>query len=278
MLRRSLLALAATAGLAACGSDPRPAPRPSPVPEKKTTTLTGTVEVALNRGGGRALPTKVWLPAATGARPLIYFSHGLTSQPDDYAELLTAWQAAGFVVAAPKYPHTWHEAPEFNADDIVNQPADAQFVITEVLKALPDRIDANRIAAAGHSAGAITTIGLFSGSRDERLKAGVLIAGRQMPQPAPFAGTPSPLLFVQGKLDETVTYEQAYGAYNEVTWPKGFLELPQGTHLPHRDQPAVVAATTTDFWRWTLDGDEAAKTKLPQDVAATGVAGLTSTF
>ncbi|WP_239141220.1 alpha/beta hydrolase family protein [Actinoplanes campanulatus] len=275
MLRRSLLALVATAGLAACTSAPQK--EEEPVPEK-TTTPAGTTEFDLNRGGDRPLPTKVWLPAAGEARPLIYFSHGLTSQPDDYAELLTAWQAAGFVVAAPKYPHTWHEAPEYNADDIVNQPADAQFVITEVLKALPGRIDANRIAAAGHSAGAITTIGLFSGSRDERLKAGVLIAGRQMPQPAPFSGTSAPLLFVQGKLDATVTYEQAYGAYNEVSWPKGFLELPQGTHLPHRDQPAVVAATTTDFWHWTLDGDEAAKRKLPQDASSTGVAGLTSTF
>ncbi|GGN03049.1 hypothetical protein GCM10010109_09230 [Actinoplanes campanulatus] len=275
VLRRSLLALVATAGLAACTSAPQK--EAEPVPEK-TTTPAGTTEFDFNRGGDRPLPTKVWLPAAGGARPLIYFSHGLTSQPDDYAELLTAWQAAGFVVAAPKYPHTWHEAPEYNADDIVNQPADAQFVITEVLKALPGRIDANRIAAAGHSAGAITTIGLFSGSRDERLKAGVLIAGRQMPQPAPFSGTPAPLLFVQGKLDATVTYEQAYGAYNEVSWPKGFLELPQGTHLPHRDQPAVVAATTTDFWHWTLDGDEAAKQKLPQDASSTGVAGLTSAF
>ncbi|MEV0898730.1 chlorophyllase [Actinoplanes sp. NPDC049802] len=272
VLRRSLLALVATAGLAACTSE-----KP-PKEEKKTTTPAGTSEFEFNRGGDRALPTKVWLPTADGARPLIYFSHGLTSQPDDYAELLTAWQAAGFVVAAPKYPHTWNQAPAYNADDIVNQPADAQHVITEVLKALPGRIDPDRIAAAGHSAGAITTIGLFSGSRDERLKAGVLIAGRQMPQPAPFTGTPSPLLFVQGKLDETVTYEQAYGAYNEVTWPKGFLEIPQGNHLPHRDQPAVVAATTTDFWRWALDGDETAKQRLPQDASSAGTAALTSTF
>ena len=238
----------------------------------------GTRELDLNRDGDRPLPTTVWLPSADGPSPLIYFSHGLTSQPDDYAALITAWAAAGFAVAAPKYPHTWYRAAEFDADDVVSQPADAQFVITEVLKALPGRIDPDRIAAAGHSAGAITTVGLFSGSRDERLKAGLMIAGRQMARPVPFAGTPAPLLFVQGKRDETVTYEQAYGAYNEVPWPKGFLEIPAGGHLPHRDQPAVVAATTTDFWLWTLKGDEAAKARLPQDAAAGGVAGLSSTF
>jgi hypothetical protein len=57
-----------------------------------------------------------------------------------------------------------------------------------------------------------------------------------------------------------------------VTWPKGFLEIPDGGHLPHRDEPAVVAATTTDFWRWTLRGDQAAKQRMSQ------IAGLTSAF
>ena len=286
VLRRALAALSivAVAALSACTSDSE---EPGATPASASAAPAGAPEQALqvqtqelefNRDGTRPLPTKVWLPAGGGPYPLVYFSHGLTSQPDDYADLLNAWAQAGFVVAAPKYPHTWNQASEYNADDIVNQPADAQFVITELLKALPDRIDPNRIAAAGHSAGAITTVGLFTGSRDERLKAGVLLAGRQMPQPAPFSGTPAPLLFVQGKLDTTVTYEQAYGAYNEVSWPKAFMELPQGTHLPHRDQPAVVAATTTDFWRWALYGDEAAKGRLPQDASATGTAGLTGTL
>jgi len=287
VLRRSVLALAVLAtGLSACSEDPSPAV-PSPAdpsasvpsgPSSGPAASAGKQEFAFNRNGDRPLPTTVWLPAGSGPAPLIYFSHGLTSQPDDYAELLSAWSAAGFVVAAPKYPHTWYQAARFDAGDVVNQPADARFVITEVLRALPGRIDAGQIAAAGHSAGAITTIGLFSGSRDERLTAGLMIAGRQMAQPAPFTGSPAPLLFVQGKLDETVTYEQAYGAYNEITWPKGFLEIPRGGHLPHRDEPAVVAATTTDFWLWALKGDEAAKARLPQDATAGGVAGLSSTF
>ncbi|KHD77154.1 alpha/beta hydrolase family protein [Actinoplanes utahensis] len=287
MLRRSVLTLALVTGLSACSKAPEPstskAPEASTPKAAGSTTPApapagGTQEFAFDRDGRRPLPTKVWLPAGTDPAPMIYFSHGLTSQPDDYTELLSAWSAAGFVVAAPKYPHTWYQAATFDADDVVNQPADARFVITEVLKALPGRIDTGRIAAAGHSAGAITTVGLFSGSRDERLRAGLLIAGRQMAKPAPFAGSPAPLLFVQGKRDETVTYEQAYGAYNEVTWPKGFLEIPKGGHLPHRDQPALVAATTTDFWLWTLRGDEAAGARLPQDAAAGGVAALTSTF
>jgi fermentation-respiration switch protein FrsA (DUF1100 family) len=265
MLRRSFLSLIATAGLSACAGSPAPAP--STVSPSASAPAR---EFAFNRGGDRPLPTRVWSPAGPGPHPLIYFSHGLTSQPDDYAELLAAWAAAGFVVAGPKYPHTWYQAASYDADDVVNQPADAQFVITELLNVLSGTVDPQRIAAAGHSAGAITTVGLFSGSRDERLKAGLLIAGRQMPQPAPFSGTAAPLLFVQGKRDETVTYEQAYGTYNEVPWPKGFLEIPDGGHLPHRDEPAAVAATTTDFWLWTLRGDQAAKQRMSQNTALTG--------
>ncbi|MEV6298366.1 alpha/beta hydrolase [Actinoplanes sp. NPDC051861] len=259
MLRRSVLALAlSAAALAGCGTD-----APAPV------SSAGTRDLELNRGGDRPLPTTVWLPDRAGAVPLIYFSHGLTSQPSDYAALLSAWTAAGFAVTAPKYPHTWNQAAEYDADDVVNQPADAQYVITGVVEALTGRIDPSRVAAAGHSAGGITTVGLFSGSRDARLKAGLIISGRQMPQPAPFSGTAAPLLFVQGRLDDTVTYEQAYGAYNEVAWPKAFLELPEGGHLPHRDDPALVAAATTDFWRWSLNDDGAARARLPR------VAGLT---
>lgn len=276
VLRRSFLTLVAAAGLSACttaGPEPMPSPQsgspmssagpePVPSPTAGSAVSVSTREFEFNRGGDRPLPTKVWLPAGSGPYPLIFFSHGLTSQPDDYADLLVGWAHAGFVVAGPKYPHTWYGSTEFNADDVPRQPADAQFVITELLGALPGTVDPQRIAAAGHSAGAITTVGLFSGSRDDRLRAGLLIAGRQAAQPSAFSGATAPLLFVQGKQDETVTYEQAYGAYNEVPWPKGFLEIPEGGHLPHRDEPAVVAATTTDFWLWTLRDDQAAKRRL----------------
>ncbi len=142
VLRRSVLSLAlAAAGLTACsdGSPTRAPGSPAGSPGQARTQ-----EFAFERGGDRPLPTKVWLPAGSGPFPLIYFSHGLTSQPDDYADLLSAWAAAGFVVAAPKYPHTWYQAADFDADDVVNQPADAQHVITELLTALPTVIDPQR--------------------------------------------------------------------------------------------------------------------------------------
>nr|BFE71822.1 hypothetical protein GCM10020092_051230 [Actinoplanes digitatis] len=66
---------------------------------------------------------------AAGRFPLVLFSHGLTSRPEDYEAILARWARAGFVVAGPTYPRTSYGAADFDALDIVNQPADASFVI-----------------------------------------------------------------------------------------------------------------------------------------------------
>ncbi len=74
--------------------------------------------------------------------------------------------------------------------DYENQPADVCFVIDELL-ALPDddplagHVDGDAIAAAGHSLGAITTIGvgLNSCCDDDRLDAAVELSGIRAPFP-----------------------------------------------------------------------------------------------
>ena len=88
------------------------------------------------------------------------FSHGLHGSPERYAPAAASWAAAGFVVALPAYPHTSVGAGDFEREDIKNQPADAAYVITKVRdlgsKAgdpLDGRIDGDRVAAVGHSAG-----------------------------------------------------------------------------------------------------------------------------
>ena len=242
-------------------------------PDKRFTV--GTRKLSLARGNDRPLPTTVWFPKATGRFPLILFSHGLTASPAGYADLLTAWARAGFVVAAPAYPHTAAGVPEFNPLDVLNQPADASYVITETLARLSTSVRDDRVAAAGHSGGGVTTLGLFTGNRDERLRAGVVLAGRQVLN-SPFLGAPAPLLFVHGKRDETVTYDDGRAAYNAVPWPKAFLTVTRGRHLSTGDELDVVAATSTEFWRWSLYGDAAAKERLPLDAKRGGLATLTS--
>ncbi|PRY31486.1 alpha/beta hydrolase family protein [Pseudosporangium ferrugineum] len=224
----------------------------------------------LSRGKDRPLPTTVWYPTGgDGPFPVIVFSHGLTGQPSDYASLLSRWARAGFVVAGAAYPHTSSGVADFNVLDVINQPADASYVLTKVLALntkdgdpLEHRLDTAHVAAAGHSGGGITTIGMLSGNRDDRLTAAVVLAGRQV-LPTPFAGPKTPVLFVHGKLDRTVQYADGLAAFDAVPWPKAMLTLPQGGHVTTGDADlSLVATATTDFWRWSLYGDAAAKKRL----------------
>ncbi|MGX6605902.1 alpha/beta hydrolase [Micromonosporaceae bacterium Da 78-11] len=189
VFRRTVLkivALSATATLGACTSAPKPtaptAPTATSVPTaaptspagisqtpKRAPTKTFTLGVRtlkLARGDDRPLPTTVWYPKTGGPFPLILFSHGLTARPADYADLLTTWAKAGFVVA-----------------------------------------------------------------------------------------------FVDGRR-----------AYDAVKWPKAFLTVTDGRHVTTDADFGVVATTTTDFWRWTLYGDRAAKARLPKDATKGGIA------
>lgn len=287
----------ASAGVSA-GSTGRAAAPSRSAPAKAFAV--GVRQLSLNRGGDRPLPVTIWYPAtgtaggepesrakaANGRFPVVVFSHGLTGQPADYAPLLTRWAAAGFVVAAPTYPHTSRGATRYEMFDVINQPADASYVLTEVLAldgrdgdGLRGHLATDRVAAAGHSAGGITTVGLFTANRDKRLDAGIVLAGSALGFGTAFAGAAAPQLFVHGQRDNVVSYADGKAAYDQVPWPKAMLTLPDGDHgqsLLHAGNRAftVVVNSTTDFLRWTLYGDQAAKRRLPADAAKGGLATL----
>ncbi len=278
--------------LAACGSGGRPAmsrPGPSqpgqsqpgqrePAPASTATApikpfAVGVRRETFARNGSRSLPTTIWYPAldgrpAPGRFPVVLFSHGLGGAPDDYAVLLRRWAAAGFVVAAPAYPKTHRGVRELDITDVVNQPADASYVLSRLLDGpLRGTLDAERLAAAGHSAGGITTIVLFTSARDDRLAAGVVLAGNGLGVGLNFTGPSAPLLFVHGEADGVVPYSMGRAVYERVPWPKALLSLPGQGHVVRAGSAAwtAVAATTLDFLRWTLYGDAAAKGRLPTD-------------
>ncbi|WP_189081520.1 alpha/beta hydrolase family protein [Mangrovihabitans endophyticus] len=244
--------------------------------------------------GARALPTRFWYPSsgaapaagpdpvdgadvAPGRFPMILFSHGYTAQPEDYAGMLARWAQAGFVVAAPTYPHTSHGADDLDAGDIVNQPADASSVIDQVLARGGDplgaAVDPARLGAAGHSAGGITTVGLFSAHRDDRLTAGVVLAGTDF-LGAPFTGPPAAMLYVHGRKDDTIAWSAGHTVFAATPWSRAMLSITDGGHLTTGDSFEAVTRTTTEFLRWSLDGDEAAKGRIPQAAAVDGVATL----
>ncbi|MGA5301996.1 alpha/beta hydrolase family protein [Nucisporomicrobium flavum] len=289
------VALALTSCSANDGGDPATSPSAGATPSArqpstsstapKTTTSEAPVPVGaapdhafpvrvrklhLSRGKNRPLPTTIWYPATgDGPYPVVVFSHGLTGRPEDYASLLTRWARAGFVVAGAAYPHTSRGVADFTVLDLLNQPADASYVLTEVLALnrkrgdpLENRLDEKHVAAAGHSGGGITTLGMLSGTRDKRLTAALVLAGRQL-LPAPFTGPQIPVLFVHGKLDRTVQYADGLAAFNAVPWRKALLTLPRGGHVTTSGPDFVrVATTTTDFLRWSLYGDASARKRL----------------
>ena len=139
------------------------------------------------------------------------------------------------MVAAPGLPaHQPAARPTSTSLDVLNQPADASYVLTQVLAL--DAEPATRCAAAstptgsraaGHSAGGITTIGLFSGGRDDRLDAGIVLAGSGARRRRRFTGPAAPLLFVHGDADQVVPYAAGQAAFDAVPWPKAMLTLPE---------------------------------------------------
>ncbi|MBM0233750.1 alpha/beta hydrolase [Micromonospora sp. STR1_7] len=239
----------------------------------------GVRTLTLDPRSARPLPVTIWYPAsadgvAAGRFPVVVYSHGLGSRPDLHAGLTTRWAAAGFVVAAPAYPHTRQGAPHFSRADVRNQPADAWRLIRYLGRLNRDRgdllaghLDLTSVAAAGHSAGGFTSSGMFTEGHPARLRAGIVIAGGGLP--GSFAGPAAPVLFVHGTADPVVSVTVGRAAYARTPGPAVFLSLlgqDHGAYLtPGHPGFTPVLATTTDFLRWTLYGDQAAGARLPAD-------------
>jgi dienelactone hydrolase len=266
----------------------RPPAAPSAAPTK--TFAVGVRKITVVRDG-RRLPTTIWYPAngakvAAGRFPIVLFSHGLRGLPDYYRAVTTRWAAAGFIVAAPTYPKTNANADPFDVLDVGQQPLDAAAVISKVRSldaaggdAFAGHVDTGRVAAAGHSAGGFTTIGMLSSpNRDEQVDAAIVIAGASLG--GQFTGPSAPVLFVHGSADPTVSIDGARTAYGKLSWPKGFLTLTGQGHNEYLSPGArgftQVVSTTTDFLRATLYGDTAARRRLSSDARASGVSTYAS--
>jgi fermentation-respiration switch protein FrsA (DUF1100 family) len=233
-------------------------------------------------------------PAAGGPFPVVLFSHGLNAVPEDYRLLLLHWVHAGVVVIAPEYPLTHTGSNPMVPADLINQPGDASFVLQQVIdqSSVADApmhglLDADRTVAAGHSEGALTTVGLFTSCcRDPHLVGGIVLAGDKIGfERYPFVGSPVPILFIHGDADPLIPIGLDRAVYDRVAWPKGFITLIGARHIPPyigggTDNPAagVVQATTTDFLHWVQDDDAGALAALQQDGNQPGVAAFDDRF
>ncbi len=250
----------------------------------------------------RTLVTTVWYPAresaggsGNGPYPLIVFAHGLGGSPQEYAQLLRSWAGAGYVVAAPLFPLSSSKTPGGpDEGDIGNQPGDMSFVIGQVLKAsatpdvaLSGLVDPNEIGAAGHSNGAITTLGLVANSccRDSRVMAAVVMAGTTegLGSGSYNLADAPPLLVVQDLHDGIVPYADAVTIFNQARGPKALLTVDWDSpsdssgSTAHMASSGVVGPTsgqvisaTTAFFNAFLKHEKGAL----QDVAADGRSSL----
>ena len=240
---------------------------------------------------GRTLITTITYPVGVQRpMPLVVLAHGYSGHPDKFTQLISAWAAAGYVVAAPVFPLTSNLAPgSGTAADVGNQPADMSFVIDEVLKMsrpksgspLAGLIDKRHIGVAGLSLGGSTVYGLLFDSccHDTRIDAAVLMSAL----PYPFTDGKAawrhvPTLLVHSDAD-TKWYPVSERTYPLLATPKWFLTLHGSTHsAPFEDTPDpaddVVRTSTIDFWDRYLKGQESAQTRIFNAVAAYGQADL----
>ncbi len=311
-MRRFLASgLAAVALLGACGSgDDDAAEAPDPPPETVAPTTTTTrpqsddVETREETYVDASRPTQAFrdyagapdrtlrvvfhVPSGDGPFPLVLFSHGLGATPEAYAPLLDVIASAGYVVAAPAYPlSNGNAVGGGSVVDTANQPADASFVLDEVLAASDDDaswlaglVDAEHIALGGHSLGGITTLGFFNSCcADDRVDAAFPISGRVVNFPGTaYAGIAVPVLLIHGDHDELVPYASSEEAYANVVSPKYLLTLVGGTHsgILRAEQGAITTTVILDFLDGYLKDDAAALDDITEDGNVEGVATLVS--
>jgi dienelactone hydrolase len=220
----------------------------------------------------------------------VIFGHGFAVTPAIYAPLLRAWARAGYVVAAPVFPLENENAPGGpNEADLVNQPRDMSFVISQLLAAsaassgpFAGLIDRRHIAVSGQSDGGDTalTAAYNSRFRDRRIAAAVILSGQGMPGVGgyDFPASSPPLLATQGLADTINLPSTTYAFFDLAPAPKYLLTMPGAPHLPpytyEQPQLSIVERVTIAFMDRYLKGHRRALARMESAARVPGVAVL----
>ncbi len=221
---------------------------------------------------------------AAGTFPLVVFTHGVTATGALYEGRLKEWARAGYVVAAADYPRS--SGPGGQISDYVHQPADVRFLLDELLDLPADdplagSIDPQRLAAAGHSLGAITTLGVSLNSccLDRRLDAAVAISGLRLPFPdGDFDDlSATPFLVIHGGDDAVVPVSGSDSLFEDSEGPAHYLRFPEGDHTGFlfTDGPLVDRVVLAFLDRYVRDRS-AALNPIADEVAPSGRATFQS--
>jgi predicted dienelactone hydrolase len=223
---------------------------------------------------------------------MIVFSQGYEVAVAQYSSLLSSWASAGFVVAAPTYPHTATSDPaDLDEADIVNHPADLRLVLSSLVAdsshpgwVLSGMINGDEIGLAGHSDGGEVSLAVADNTccRYTGVKALAVLSGAELTSFGGeyFPGTSPPLLVVQGNADTVNPPACSAQIFDSAPQPKYYLDLLGAGHLTPYIQPTayegVVARTTTAFFAAELAGQAAELAALPSVADVGNVATLTT--
>jgi acetyl esterase/lipase len=166
------------------------------------------------------------------------FAPGFEVGPPAYATLLEAWAAHGYVVAAIEFPLADSAVAGANLDenDIVNQPADVRFVTEGLISPagpVAGRIDASRVAVAGHSDGAETALAASVApvpAGDPPYRAVITMSVQPLTGASHTANPP--ILVTQGDADTINPPSYGYQTWGEAASPRYLVILHGGGHLP----------------------------------------------
>jgi dienelactone hydrolase len=241
----------------------------------------------------RTLETVVSYPTQSGdarreALPLVVFATGFGGTATNYAGLYDHWVRAGYVVAAPSFPLSRDDAPGGTSGaDLASQAGDLAFVRREVVRLartsdsqLAGLVDAERVALAGKSFGAITVLngGYDPSERIPEIRAVIAMTGVATDGPK-FEAIDTPLLLVHGDQDALVPSSASRAVYERARSPKFFVELAGQDHVGAfhgglSTAECVVERTTIHFLDCYVKGEPSALDGLLRDGDVPGVATI----
>jgi dienelactone hydrolase len=288
-LRTFVSVLAAVFAGACCTSLPRVPPKqlalPASAPEYGQVST--VAEVWHDAKRDRDVPVRLYVPAAAGKRfPVVVFSHGIGEDRDSYEYLGLALARHGFLAVHVTHAGTdravlergyrfLYRATKDPANWIA-RPLDVSFVLDRL--AARDDVDMQRVAVAGHSAGAFTAFAVagmktVNGGdfRDPRVK---VVVPMSMPRlegvvpPGGYDAISVPVLNLTGTCDTSLIY-RTFPRHRRIPFESThatrqylvtFAGVSHNSFSNREDRHhAEIAAMTVAFLRaWLLD-DAAAR-------------------
>lgn len=116
----------------------------------------------------------------TGQTPVVIFSHGLSSRPEDFARQAEHMASYGYVVAVPQHPGSDHQQAQnlrmglsqqvFLTSEFIDRPRDISYVIDELERRnaaeFAGQLNLESVGVGGHSFGGYTVLAVAGATID----------------------------------------------------------------------------------------------------------------